>query len=180
MIAELFYPKELKKTIADLRAKDDLNEEALRRVNHDIMKKYTVILCIFIVLLTSAFWAEVFSFFSLILGLVLATGSFILNFTNKYTLPYTIGSKVDGYITGVNYEKIPFHGYSGWSIRYEYAVGSEKFEGSSEGIDPTDVKSEELKQGDRITIFYMPNDPSISVPYLPSQYKLFSLNYENY
>jgi len=30
MIAELFYPKELKQDIADLRAQDDLNEEAVK------------------------------------------------------------------------------------------------------------------------------------------------------
>ena len=30
MIAELFYPKELKDIIADLRAKDDLNEKPLK------------------------------------------------------------------------------------------------------------------------------------------------------
>ncbi len=29
MIAKLFYPKELKEIIVDLRAKDDLNEDAL-------------------------------------------------------------------------------------------------------------------------------------------------------
>jgi hypothetical protein len=33
MIAEIFYPKELKDIIADLRAKDDLNEEALHFYN---------------------------------------------------------------------------------------------------------------------------------------------------
>jgi|GEM_PF-3291537 len=36
MIAELFYPKELKEVIADLRAKDDLNGEALRTLNWPI------------------------------------------------------------------------------------------------------------------------------------------------
>jgi len=38
MIAELFYPKELKQVIADLRAKDDLNEEALKHFNWPIHK----------------------------------------------------------------------------------------------------------------------------------------------
>lgn len=33
MIAELFYPKELKEIIAELRAKDDLNEKALDHLN---------------------------------------------------------------------------------------------------------------------------------------------------
>ena len=33
MIAALFYPKELKEVIADLRAKGDLNERALRNFN---------------------------------------------------------------------------------------------------------------------------------------------------
>ncbi len=34
MIAEWFYPKELKEIIADLRAKDDLNEQALKVLEH--------------------------------------------------------------------------------------------------------------------------------------------------
>jgi len=33
MIAELFYPSDLKEIIADLRAKDDLNELALKTLN---------------------------------------------------------------------------------------------------------------------------------------------------
>lgn len=36
MIAELFYPKELRDAIADLRAKDDLNEHALYEINRQI------------------------------------------------------------------------------------------------------------------------------------------------
>ena len=38
MIAELFYPKELKDIIADLRAKGDLNEVALSRLNLLVIK----------------------------------------------------------------------------------------------------------------------------------------------
>ena len=33
MIEELFYPKELKEIIADLRAKNDLNEKPLKALN---------------------------------------------------------------------------------------------------------------------------------------------------
>ncbi len=36
MITELFYPKELKTVIADLRAKDDLNEGAMKELNYQI------------------------------------------------------------------------------------------------------------------------------------------------
>ncbi len=46
MIAELFYPKELKGVIADLRAKDDLNEEALQRLNRYILRKFKIYLVI--------------------------------------------------------------------------------------------------------------------------------------
>lgn len=49
MIAEWFYPKELKEIIADLRAKDDLNEEALKALEHSPMVSSGVFLFIFIV-----------------------------------------------------------------------------------------------------------------------------------
>lgn len=55
MIAELFYPKELKDIIADLRAKDDLNEEALKRLNN-------IPFVVFI------FWLLVIAFYFLLLS----------------------------------------------------------------------------------------------------------------
>lgn len=50
MIAELFYPKELKEIIADLRAEDDLNEEALKRLDKIIYQgiRSGIILCVFL------------------------------------------------------------------------------------------------------------------------------------
>lgn len=39
-IAELFYPKELKEIVADLRAKDDLNELALKSLKFDLYTFY--------------------------------------------------------------------------------------------------------------------------------------------
>lgn len=48
MIAELFYPKELKEIIADLRAEDDLNEEALRHYD-GVTKIYLLIVLVSIV-----------------------------------------------------------------------------------------------------------------------------------
>ena len=86
-----------------------------------------------------------------------------------------IGIMVDASVTGANYEKIPFHGYSGWSVRYEYTVNSEKYHGSSVGIESADVKGGNIKGGDTLKVFYLPHNPSISVPFLPSKYKLFSL-----
>lgn len=39
MIAELFYPKELKEIITDLRADDNLNTDALKNVNREILRQ---------------------------------------------------------------------------------------------------------------------------------------------
>jgi hypothetical protein len=46
MIAELFYPKELKEVIKDLREKDDLNEEALGLLNNKVNYFYFPVLLI--------------------------------------------------------------------------------------------------------------------------------------
>lgn len=51
MIAEWFYPKEFKDVIADLRAKDDLNEEALSRVNN-----IPVAICVFWLVVIVFYW----------------------------------------------------------------------------------------------------------------------------
>ena len=58
MIAELFYPRELKEIIADLRAKDDLNESALfeidRQINMCIF--FGILLCVVLIYTQDHFW----------------------------------------------------------------------------------------------------------------------------
>ena len=46
MIVELFYPYELKRVIEDLRANDDLNEEALKTLNFSFHYVYFPIIII--------------------------------------------------------------------------------------------------------------------------------------
>ena len=93
-------------------------------------------------------------------------------------LPYSCGLKTKAIITGADYERFPFHGYSGWSIRYEFFIRKQKYNGNCVGIKSDDFGEESVKLGNNITVFYIPENPSENAPYLISRYKLFSLKKE--
>ncbi|MGH1378507.1 MAG: hypothetical protein ACRBB3_06765 [Alphaproteobacteria bacterium] len=103
MIAELFYPKELKEIIADLRAKDNLNEEALKGIRRQPL--VFAVLWLFIVCLV--YFATPLDFigtlkFSIglaVLGVLLVWGSVCSVFSRMKA--YLTGEKYQGYVLGI-------------------------------------------------------------------------------
>lgn len=107
MIAELFYPKELKQVIADLRAKDDLNEEALKSLNTNVYLFYVPFVFIGILILASylivgtrvlipvVFWGGVLCSLPVVFWRV----------WKVYYRPYVEGEKVEGRIMEINYSR---------------------------------------------------------------------------
>ena len=96
-IAELFYPQELKETIADLRAKDDLNKEALARLNNYIKKrlKNALIICfVFSLFLINPYVTWHWWFFLLFIFLpflIISLGHEAKELIKKLIKPYNYG-----------------------------------------------------------------------------------------
>ncbi len=177
MIAELFYPKELKEIITDLRADDNLNTDALKNVNREILRQRSTMfamiiisLCIFIYLFPEP---------TAYIGLFCAFSFFLISFFmfNTYIIPYANGIVTKGIIKTAHYDIIPTQaGYRGWSVTYEFFDSKgHAYEGRTFSIKKEDVKNKKLKEGDELEIFYLKYNPSKNAVFLPSIYKKLCL-----
>lgn len=180
MIAELFYPKELREVIADLKAKDDLNEAALRRMNGFIYKRLGVYLGMSsVAFLLAVFGAQVTweRYFFVFSGLVLLPfGPWeLLPILKIFPVTYAKGKKVDGqvkrfYIFGLT--------NAGWKITYLFFYENKKRIGSTFRLTRW-IKPYRYSEGDPIKVYVNPEKPEQNVPLTPSLYSLFQLRKEN-
>jgi len=92
MIAELFWPKEMKELVKKYRAEGTCNEEAVRYVNKAIWKHISIFLIIAFMLLTTS---EVMAAGILFLLTPLFVWFDIRNLFRKQMLPYIEGKKTD-------------------------------------------------------------------------------------
>ena len=110
MIAELLYPKELKEIIADLRAKDDLNEKAISNLNRQVK----VILLLYLIFVLMIIILE--GIIGIIIVLVLSPlFAFLLHFLarnifTKCMAPYLYGDIKEGLI--INVGKRTYYGFN--------------------------------------------------------------------
>ncbi len=173
MIAELFYPKELKDVIADLRAKDDLNEEALNQVNRHIYRSLrggAIVSLVFMLVLvfnnaSFGFWVLVCCF-SLFCP-VSVYFSFQKNFT-KYARLYNYGLLVEG---------VCEH-YSVFGPSFGMSA-STKFDDikTLSRISDADLifRGKKYNKGDPVYVVYDPVNPDINAPFIQSLADVFYL-----
>jgi hypothetical protein len=102
MIAELFYPKELKEIIADLRAKGDLNEEAVKAIRYTPYVFGALWLVVFVIIFISDPGLKLTVFLGAG-GLLLA--AFFAWLTNQTTFTrmksYLYGTREKGKVLGI-------------------------------------------------------------------------------
>lgn len=167
MIAELFYPKELKELIVKLKAEDALNEGALKEINNVFY---------FIGLLSLLSLYAVYNIFPSFILLVLGISSIILylyrdlhrSFYNDI-IPYTMGhtswgcvdKKYNDYIHGV------------LTIRYSVQTGKKRI---ARKIVCTNKKEwDEVPLG-RILVFSYPKDSEFHSAFLPVRFGAMCLD----
>ena len=186
MIAELFYPKELKDIIADLRAKDDLNEEALNNVRKEIERLLRAHSILFILLICICYYASINGDLqsSTILVVVFIL-SFICIFIGIYqnvrrvccyhVCLFNKGELVEGKILKCSKNK-PFekHGARSWEFEYSY---SDKKGNSHHArlILLLRYNDRIYARDESIYVFYDPQSPQRSMIALPKLYNNFNL-----
>ncbi len=99
-IVELFYPKELKEIIADLCAKDDLNEAALKILNKNI----NLALIFWALIVWAAYLGKSYTVFSILLiALPVIFWSSYKRWFEHYMRPYIKGKKATGVVSDIKY-----------------------------------------------------------------------------
>ncbi len=177
MIAELFYPKELKQIIADLRAKDDLNEDALK--NFDSYVYRTLKSFVFVIFLGGLFlfhpkagW-DAWVLVSVSFPLMLLGFEYLLSrYVKQYLRLYNFGKFTSGVCESYGVHRGCFGMTSIFSLD-----GTER----RSHIKSVDVilKGKPYKKGDSVLIAYDPQSPDNNVPFIPSLADVFYLRKES-
>ncbi len=177
MIAELFYPKELKKVIADLRAKDDLNEEALKSLNGYIIKRFFIVsLVSCFIFIPSIYLSESMAVKSVCVFLLMFMVFYLVNeivsILKKFPVVFSSGVDATARVS-----QFSVYGMvnSTWQLFYEYEIGAKKYKCNTGRISSW-FDCKHYKQHDLIDIYYISNAPHYSAPAIPSLVKIFKLN----
>lgn len=150
MFAELFYPKELKEVITELRAKYDLNKKAVEEINNSIRLPVIFSLIIFLILL----YKNSFHF-SFLVGLMIF---FLLRVAFQgrvisFSLAYTLGQPIVGRIEDVHFSRYNPGTPDGWNIRYVFEAPLGHVNKKRQYVLPEDMPKETFKKGDEIQVY---------------------------
>ena len=177
MIAELFYPEELKIIIADLRAKDNLNEATKDALDSYIKKHVSITFFLTIISLLAGLLSKDL----LLFGFSCVAATFIF-FPSINSLKKLIKESVKRYqnsgkakATVTRFLISNGIGGSSWSVYYSYLVDEKEIEARLPDI-PNDLLHIRYKKGDTFNIIYDTRDPSISIPEIPTLIRTFKLN----
>lgn len=174
MIAELFYPRELKEVIADLRAKGDLNEEAVKQINKNAW--VPIILGAIIILPIYFFKGYEHPLIAVAVFSLLGYIWTIRNMVNRISLPYTLGEPVLGKIEWIIYENFPPPSF-GWHFLYSFSNSKqETVKKRFNVVLKPDMISPAPKEGDDIKIYVYSGNEKYHAPFLPVYFKRFCLS----
>lgn len=177
MIAELFYPKELKEIIADLRAKDELDEYVLGRLNdffHLTLVNSLFLSSIPLVVLFIPDQGKVVLFVCVLTSIFIFISYHykIRKLVSDYAQRYCRGNKTTAKVT--KYFKSSGAGGAIWRLDYKYKIGEREYSTSKTEI-PNYFFHKRYYEGDIIDIYYDPFDQSQSVPVVPKLIKILKL-----
>lgn len=180
MIAQLFFPKDMKRLVYQLRKESNLNKNALMRIEMRILLTY---------LLFGGFTCAVAAAIKIEYGtteaiISFSIGAFILIIITPHLAKHYIRLSylftVGKYTTST---KIVFKKYRGalflheaWDIEYKYLVGGKEYSSSIRWVPRNQLEQNEIN-AEQIKIAYHPEKPADSVPVLSRlnrRYKLSS------
>ncbi len=176
MIAELFYPRELKEIIADLRAKDDLNAEALNRINCYIFLTLKKISIAFVLLSVFLFFVKAdlrswVIFYSVFLIFPFSIYFELKRYSKKILNLYNYGSFAKGTVTSYGSHR------GAYGLSCSFVVGSTEYLSHLSGIR-IGLERDEIKKNQSINICFNSNDPAENAPYIHALANLFYLRKE--
>jgi hypothetical protein len=172
MIAELFYPKELKEVIKDLGIKGDLNEEAIKAINwHAGIKAF-----IYIAIISFAYSPFEPKFLSLSVIIALTYVIDIRNMAN-FAVSFSAGEHLLGKVRKIRYVNPLFH----WLfplcfISYEFVNFQNKIQRSKCCLRTKRLPADMSHKGDVIMVYAHPKRKLYNVPFVSHYFKKFCLS----
>lgn len=174
ILLKFVYPKKIREVVDELERTGELNSEAVRRANRFVYKSYIGSVIIFLMFFTILVMGTEWSHWLLGLGGIFLSFYAMKQDGKKIIEPtvscFSFGHKTDGEIT---------HYYYGlcWGVKYSYRVGEEIFEKKLYGL-PLFLWHYVYRKGDRITVYYLEDEPYRSVPDIGKLKKYFNFRKE--
>jgi len=169
MIAELFWPKEMKELVKKYREEGTLNEEAVGNINKRIRKiifKNLFLLSLLTLIISTApsdyeeYWP--YAFAGMLVFSIFATCYEVKVFFGRYIIPINLGAKAEGNILSIAKRDVSFVKV-GWDIAYKYNYNNNEY---SEKIctQSIDDCSSDYSDNDTVIIFVDKNNPKNNIP----------------
>ena len=184
MFAKLFYPKELKEMVADLQAKGQLDYSAVERMNGYIYWRASVFFIVAILLVISGITFAQRSPIIASLFLFGVIGILLFHYRSEemrilklFPILYVKGKTTEGICLGLIKKRYPTTPYPKkilWELKYQFKVNLNNYVASTKNI-PMGIVKPDYQKNDAVAVFYDPDNPERSVPYVPSLYALFYL-----
>ncbi len=175
MIAELFYPKELKDIIADLRAKDDLNEEALRQIKGNAL----LFFLIGAVVIPPVYYFKGYDHTQVALGIFFLLGYVwtVRHSSKMMAIPYTLGRVVLGKIEWITFGKNGNPSQlKGWHFIYSFENSKKDKVKKRFFVMPEYMVSPAPQKGDDIEIYVHPENEKFHAPFIPKTFEKLCLS----
>lgn len=178
MISALFYPKELKDIIADLKAKDDLNEDALSFIEREFKLKFIFNICL--ALLTAALvmiiaGAGIFGFliFIIYMGLIIFDAVATIKKYSRIAITISFGNLISANLIDIQ-KYNPSFVHKGWWVRYKIFIDGKEFDKLD--LIPKNIEIDKFLDGlsSEIQVFYN-SDINFSFPKIPEYSEKFYL-----
>ncbi len=167
--------------IRHLKSLNNFDEMAFSKIASDIKLKRFLLLVIFVscILLAKISPKEDISYLFFGLGICFLFLSVLSPLMlNKFILPYAAGEVLNAKIVSASYDPVPTHGYSGWSIKYQFNYNGKVYYGTHVGMKTNDLGSKDVSVGDEIRVLYMPSSPNRNAPYIEEKFKEYSIRKE--
>ena len=179
---EIFYPKEMRQAIEELRAKDDLNEKVFVQLWKSMIAPFIVGVLLFISCITSM--PKWYLLLGTCLFTIIACVYTLRRTINIFVMPYSFGSSVEGQIEKIRYGKAVDPQFidnpsslKGWRFVYSFYNGDSKQIRHEFDVVLKEHMSDIIPEvGDPIEIYLHPNKEKFHVPFLPLHFKGFCLS----
>lgn len=158
------YTPRLRRIIFDLKEKNDYRPDGLKYLY--FQKSITFSVFVFMVCFVYALGASMYVVFFIALLFFLIFLDNGRHISNKYIIPYSIGSLVKGQIKHSEFHSVPIY-VRGWIIRHEFVLTNiGAVQRKVLNVPRKEMGGVHPKKGDPVYIFYEAENPKNNIMYI--------------
>ena len=174
MIAELFYPKELKELISSLQEKGDFKIGSMTYIDREWIIPFALFFSISLLVMLFGEGLYVVPFLFLIS--IILTSLTYKRAVRRYVIPYTCGYSTLADVISLKHEVL--NPGRGWWVRYKFSDSSGNIIYSKIGpiVEEKDFGKKKPVVGQKMRVYVNPSDSNANALYVENLFKRFCLS----